>query len=279
MISDSTMSTDASEFKKLIKENLQSTGVLQQIQANLRSEIFKSLHETDLASKGPTLCQENLVINELIREYLEYNRHQNSLSVFNLETTTPRQGIDREFVKADLNLEESGSNMQKLPLIYGIVSMLQSLEQHKKIQTTFAKSKANPSLPSQAKQPNDDIRHGNKPNLSLQTTTSEDVASHDEVMEASKTRISAPDSGRHSSASVGMAGYSANDFEFSSENDESSIRRKTPSFSGSGGPSREASLNADEKFDDFDEDDEDDDDDYLTNSVNVMAVEDLAPVE
>ncbi|XP_075249561.1 uncharacterized protein LOC142342204 [Convolutriloba macropyga] len=249
------------------------------MQANLRSEIFKTLHETHSVPKGPTLCQENLVINELIREYLEYNKHQNSLSVFQLETKTPRHGIDREFVKGDLNLEESGSNMQKLPLIYGIVSMLQSIDQHKKIQTAFSNAKSNNRLPSQARQPSDDIRLGLEPNHSIHSTFSDDALSHDNAM-GSKNRI-LPDSGRQSSASVGMAGYSANDFEFSSENDDSSIRRKTPSLSGSGGPSREASFNgyADEKYDDYDEDDEDDDDDYLSNSVKVMAVEDLAPVE
>ena len=134
IISDLDM-VDVAEFKKLIKENLESKGVIQQIQANLRSEVFKSLHEPRPIppNAADALCEENLVVNELIREYLEYNKHHNSLSVFNLETGTPRQGVDREFVKSDLNLEESGHNVKKLPLMYGIVAMLQSVEQHKQL--------------------------------------------------------------------------------------------------------------------------------------------------
>ncbi|XP_063712792.1 centrosomal protein 20-like [Symsagittifera roscoffensis] len=269
--------TDVTEFKKLVMENLNSKGVLQQIQANLRSEIFKSLHETDSVAKGESLCQENLVINELIREYLEYNKHQNSLSVFQMETGTPKNGVDREFVKSDLNLEESGTNMQKLPLIYGIVSMLQSIDQHKKIQTAFSKTNRT-KMPSQVREPNDQIRIGGE-SRSMYSTLSDDAASQEEEGYTSIKNARVPDSGRQSAASIGMAGYSANDFEVSSENDDSSSRRKTPSV-GSSGPSRETSFNgySHEKYGDYDEDD-DDDEDYLTNSVNVMAIEDLAPVD
>ena len=256
---------DLEEFKKLIKENLQSKGILQQIQANLRSEIFKSLHEPQVTENGPVLCQENLVINELIREYLEYNRLSNSLSVFQLETETPRQGVDRNFVKCDLNLEEAGSNIQRLPLIYGIVSMLQSVNEHKKLKTVFKNNK-NPLAAhssSQYPQQEDEFRMEGAASVSKQYSFSfeEETSFTPQQRNSALEQVGGGGSGRQSAMSGGMGGYSMNDFENSS-GDEGSFQRSKSPLANEDRPS-----------------DQSEDEDGYSDSVNVLAVEDLAPVE
>ena len=72
------------ELKEVLKETLEERGVLSQIKANIRAEIFNSLNQQ--SSNKPPLSNENMLINELIREYLIYNNYAYSLSVFLPET-------------------------------------------------------------------------------------------------------------------------------------------------------------------------------------------------
>ena len=62
-----------------MKETLENRGVLGQIKARLRAEVFNALD--DQAEARPQLCNENLLINELIREYLEFNKYKYAASV------------------------------------------------------------------------------------------------------------------------------------------------------------------------------------------------------
>lgn len=50
------------------------------MKAKLRAEIFEILE--DNSYEKPRISQENLLINELIREYLEFNHYKYSKSVF-----------------------------------------------------------------------------------------------------------------------------------------------------------------------------------------------------
>ena len=61
-------------------ESLENKGVLSQLKAKLRAEIFEVLE--DNSYEKPRLSQENLLLNELIREYLEFNHYKYSKSVF-----------------------------------------------------------------------------------------------------------------------------------------------------------------------------------------------------
>ena len=56
------------ELKDVLKETLENKGVLQEIKAKIRAEIFNTLSEN--STSKPALSNENLIINELIREYL-----------------------------------------------------------------------------------------------------------------------------------------------------------------------------------------------------------------
>ena len=63
----------------VVKDTLENRGVLGQIKAKLRAEVFSALD--DQSEARPPLSNENLLINELIREYLEYNSYKYASSV------------------------------------------------------------------------------------------------------------------------------------------------------------------------------------------------------
>mmetsp|Transcript_20826 Transcript_20826/g.45556 ORF Transcript_20826/g.45556 Transcript_20826/m.45556 type:complete len:147 (+) Transcript_20826:87-527(+) len=116
------------ELKDALKENLENRGVYKQLKAKIRSDIFKALSETEISTK-PELSNENLVINELIREYLIFNGYRETLSVFLPESGQPQiRPFDRSFLAEHLNVVE-GSNSQQLPLLYSLTAMAQSFRE------------------------------------------------------------------------------------------------------------------------------------------------------
>ncbi|KAF5827697.1 hypothetical protein DUNSADRAFT_194 [Dunaliella salina] len=69
----------------------------------------------------PPLSNENLLINELIREYMIYNGYRESLSVFVPETGQPQlRPFDRSMMAESLHINE-GPNSRQLPLLYTLV--------------------------------------------------------------------------------------------------------------------------------------------------------------
>lgn len=63
----------------VLKETLENRGVLGQIKARIRAEVLRALDDQE--EEKPSLSNENMLINELIREYLEFNRYKYTLSV------------------------------------------------------------------------------------------------------------------------------------------------------------------------------------------------------
>lgn len=62
-----------------MRDTLESRGVLSQLKARIRAEVFSALD--DQREPRPSLSHENLLINELIREYLEFNQYRYTASV------------------------------------------------------------------------------------------------------------------------------------------------------------------------------------------------------
>ena len=63
----------------VIKDTLENKGSLGQIKARIRAEVFNALNEE--GDSKPQLSNENLIINELIREYLDFNKYKYASSV------------------------------------------------------------------------------------------------------------------------------------------------------------------------------------------------------
>lgn len=112
------------ELKEAVKDALQRKGLLPQLQANVRSQIFSVLLAAEDEPR-PEPCDETLVINELIREYLVFNGLRDTLSVFIPESGQPAvRPFDRDFLAKKLRVQETPQS-QQVPLLYHLVARQQ----------------------------------------------------------------------------------------------------------------------------------------------------------
>jgi len=85
-------------LKNVLRDTLEQKGVLNEVKAKIRAEIFTAL-DSENAGK-PALSNENMIINEMIREYLEYNKYYNAASVLMTETGQPHEPpFDRQYLQ------------------------------------------------------------------------------------------------------------------------------------------------------------------------------------
>lgn len=93
---------------------LAAKGSLGQIKARIRSEIFSALDQADEdPSSKPPLSNTNLLINELIREYMSFNQYRYSLGVFVPESNQPEvPPFDRNFISRELHVQENQHSVQ-----------------------------------------------------------------------------------------------------------------------------------------------------------------------
>ena len=68
------------ELKTAVKDALESRGVLDELRAAMRAEVFRTLDDTDAQRPRPE--GDTWLLNELIREYLIYHGLRHTLSVF-----------------------------------------------------------------------------------------------------------------------------------------------------------------------------------------------------
>mmetsp|Transcript_4013 Transcript_4013/g.10142 ORF Transcript_4013/g.10142 Transcript_4013/m.10142 type:complete len:134 (-) Transcript_4013:1774-2175(-) len=109
------------ELKEVLKETLQRNGVAEKIKGQVRAEVFKALDSKQSGGAVP-LSDENLIINELIREYLNFNQYQETLSVLVPETGQPeRPAFDRAFMARHLRIQED-MNTRQVPLLYTLIA-------------------------------------------------------------------------------------------------------------------------------------------------------------
>merc|ERR1712183_1148230 len=105
-------------LKKVLLETLESKGVVNEVQSHLRAEVFKALE--DPSTEKPKLSNGNLIINELIREYLNFNNYKYAESGLVAESGQPNGRLDRNFICNELNVKESDSSYS-VPLLYSLV--------------------------------------------------------------------------------------------------------------------------------------------------------------
>ncbi|KAM3864560.1 centrosomal protein 20-like [Diretmus argenteus] len=107
------------ELKCAVRDTLESRGVMAQLKARIRAEVFSALD--DQSEPRPPLSHENLLINELIREYLDFNKYRYTASVLTAESGHPEVPLDRQFLANELKVVEDASS-KSVPLLYGLVS-------------------------------------------------------------------------------------------------------------------------------------------------------------
>ena len=111
------------DLKNVLRETLEQKGVLNEVKSKIRAEIFTAL-DSENAGK-PALSNENMIINEMIREYLEYNKYYNAASVMVTETGQPHEPpFDRQYLQKKFGISaQKGGNKrgEQLPLLYDII--------------------------------------------------------------------------------------------------------------------------------------------------------------
>ena len=117
--------TTVEELKNALKETLEQKGVLNEIRAKMRQSIFEAIENDD--KPQPKLSNENLIINALIKEYLDYNNYLHTSSVFQAESGNPKDQLDRNFIANRLNIVETNQS-QQVPLLYSLIFGLQKQE-------------------------------------------------------------------------------------------------------------------------------------------------------
>ena len=118
--------TTVEDLKNALKETLEQKGVLNEIRAKMRQSIFEAIESDD--KPQPKLSNENLIINALIKEYLDYNNYLHTSSVFQAESGQPKDKLDRNFIASQLNISETNQS-QKVPLLYSLLFGLQKEEE------------------------------------------------------------------------------------------------------------------------------------------------------
>ena len=113
------MTTTAAELKDAVVSALTDSGRIEQINAEIRQEIFSLITQDCEKPAQNEITQENFVINELIREYLQFNGYSNSLSIFLRETNQPDEPMDRNFLSQAVNVDPHS----QIPILYTMTNV------------------------------------------------------------------------------------------------------------------------------------------------------------
>ena len=115
------------ELTDVLRETLENRGALGNVRAHLRAEVSNALEDRTSFAR-PDLSNENLVINELIREYLVFNRYRSTLGWLLPESGQPETPpFDRDFLAREMRVKENDTS-RKVPLLYTLLANAQ----HKK---------------------------------------------------------------------------------------------------------------------------------------------------
>lgn len=115
-------SREMGEYEDLVqalKSSLESRGVLADLTAKVRAEIFKSLNEGEIP---PAQARETIIVNQLILSYLDWHGYANAASVFSAEANVNREtgGPTNEQMGEELGVNVD-SYPNDVPILYGLV--------------------------------------------------------------------------------------------------------------------------------------------------------------
>ena len=111
------------ELAVAVEEALRDRGITEELQARLHTEIYCAIAGEESATVARAAPKEVLVLNALIKEYLQVTGFSNTAKVFSLETGADT--IPRELLKAQLKVQvplESESTPLLHSLIFGKIN-------------------------------------------------------------------------------------------------------------------------------------------------------------
>ncbi|CBH17224.1 LisH domain-containing protein FOPNL, putative [Trypanosoma equiperdum] len=130
-----TMSKHGS-LKDAMRQVLETKGVIDHVKAELRAAIFHSLQESnsqgdDIESARPPIPPENLLLNELIKDYMAFNGMEHSLSVFKAESGAGKEAtsaiMPRAILASQLGLTGAPASV---PLLYAMLHELRTCSEN-----------------------------------------------------------------------------------------------------------------------------------------------------
>ncbi|XP_072940100.1 centrosomal protein 20 [Epargyreus clarus] len=116
------------ELLDAIKNLLKKNGHLNKFQAEMRAKVTQVLQDRQVSlnpgyknSGAPAPSEEVLLINELVREYLEWNGYLYTASVMSSEAAMPGSKRSRADLCADVGVRDDEKS-SALPLLSNIIS-------------------------------------------------------------------------------------------------------------------------------------------------------------
>jgi lisH domain-containing protein FOPNL len=110
------MTTTLADLHDAVVGSLEKNGRYKQLQAEIRAHLFELL--TNESQRPTSPSPDDFLINELIREYLDFNGYTNSLSVFVRETASPGDPMNRDFLGQALNVTPH----RHIPILYSLTA-------------------------------------------------------------------------------------------------------------------------------------------------------------
>ena len=110
------------DLEEAVTANLHSRGVIDELKARIRRETLASLSagQMKITAQPP---KEVLILNELIREYLDATGYKQTSAVLGIEAAIPKeQRLNREVIEAYLKIIPPPlAEEARTPLLYSIV--------------------------------------------------------------------------------------------------------------------------------------------------------------
>jgi lisH domain-containing protein FOPNL len=113
------------DLKDALRDALERSGKLNDLRSQIRQSVFSAMEDPE--DTRPQVCGENIIINELIREYLSFNNYRHTLAVFAPEVGLPSEPLRRNYIAQQTSLPEKiGSSgtagAPDLPLLYALLA-------------------------------------------------------------------------------------------------------------------------------------------------------------
>ncbi|KAM3967312.1 centrosomal protein 20 [Aphomia sociella] len=123
-MTDSKMNSEK-ELTDAIKDLLKKNGHLNKLQAEMRAKVTEVLQERQVLNSSdrsaPPPTEEVLLVNELVREYLEWNGYLYTASVMASEAAMPNDKKSRALLCSEVGVRDDEKS-SALPLLSNIVA-------------------------------------------------------------------------------------------------------------------------------------------------------------
>jgi len=116
---------DSKDLYRAVTSSLKESGFLNEVECQTRKEVLKALVGDGSGAADQDKPESNFVINELIREYLDWNNLSQTSQVLVLESGQPQTPVQRSDIESALKIQ-TGPNSSRVPLLYTIVSALKN---------------------------------------------------------------------------------------------------------------------------------------------------------